>query len=203
MSTLRLALRAPRTKRSRRGLDLELAIEDRAADQSERDMDSGTTSPDMPAVFLCKQTNAAVGMPYECVVSEVGLLGLLEPSLPAVAATPSGSLAYQVREYLQAFIERDRSYCTRWISAGKRNSHARARERRCIVVREYDRSGAWSWRSISGDRSDESLLPRRGTWVIWSVGSSSATLCFERCRQGSLLTVLVVLEGWNNRGYGE
>jgi len=67
-------------------------------------------SQDMPAVFLCKQTNAAVGMPYECVVSEVGLLGLLEPSLPAVAATPSGSLAYQVREYLQAFIERDRSY---------------------------------------------------------------------------------------------
>jgi len=65
---------------------------------------------DRPAVFLCKQTNAAVGMPYECVVSEVGLLGLLEPSLPAVAATPSGSLAYQVREYLQAFIERDRSY---------------------------------------------------------------------------------------------
>ena len=99
---------------------------------------------DRPAVFLCKQTNAGVGMPYECVVSEVGLLGLLEPSLPAVAATPSGSLAYQVREYLQAFIERDRSYCTRWISAGRRNSHARARERRRIMVREYGRSEAWS-----------------------------------------------------------
>jgi hypothetical protein len=57
-------------------------------------------------VFLCRQSNAAVGMPYECVVSKVGLIGLTEPSLPAVAATPSGSLAYQVREYLQAFIAR-------------------------------------------------------------------------------------------------
>jgi hypothetical protein len=97
-------------------------------------------SQDMSAVILCKQTNAAVGMPYECVVSEVGLLGLLEPSLPAVAATPSGSLAYQVREYLQAFIERDRNYRTRCFSAGKRNSHARARERRGIVAREYHRA---------------------------------------------------------------
>lgn len=124
-------------------MDLELAIEDRAADQSEPYVDGRTTEPGH-AVFMCKQTNAAVGMPYECVVSEVGLLGLLEPSLPAVAATPSGSLAYQVREYLQAFIERDRSYCTRWISAGRRNSHARARERRRIMVREYGRSEAWS-----------------------------------------------------------
>lgn len=65
---------------------------------------------DMPAVFLCRQTNAGVGMPYECVVSEVGLLGLSEPSLSAVAATPSGSLAYQVREYLQAFSARDRRH---------------------------------------------------------------------------------------------
>ena len=57
-------------------------------------------SPDMPAVFLCRQSNAAVGMPYECVVSEVGLIGLTETSLPAIAATPSGSLDYQVRESL-------------------------------------------------------------------------------------------------------
>ena len=117
-------------------MDLELAIEDRAADPSELDMDE-LLSPDMPAVFLCKQTNAAVGMPYECVVSEVSLLGLLEPSLPAVAATPSGSLAYQVREYLQAFIERDRDYWTGCFSAGNRNSHARARGRRRIVTREH------------------------------------------------------------------
>ena len=96
MSTLRLALRAHRTKVQQINQSPTWTAE--------------LLSPDMPAVFMCKQTNAAVGMPYECVVSEVGLLGLLEPSLPAVAATPSGSLAYQVREYLQAFIERDRSY---------------------------------------------------------------------------------------------
>ncbi len=39
-------------------------------------------------------------MPYECVVSEAGLIGLTEPSLPAVAVTPSGVLAYQVREFI-------------------------------------------------------------------------------------------------------
>ncbi len=59
---------------------------------------------------MCRQSNAAVGMPYECVVSEVGLIGLTEPALAAVAATPGGSLAYQVREYLQSFIARDRAY---------------------------------------------------------------------------------------------
>jgi len=37
-------------------------------------------------------------MPYECVTSEVGLISLLDPALPSVAATPSGTLAYQVRE---------------------------------------------------------------------------------------------------------
>ena len=37
-------------------------------------------------------------MSYECVVSEVGLIGLLEPSLPTVAATPSGGLSYQAAE---------------------------------------------------------------------------------------------------------
>ena len=45
-------------------------------------------------------------MPYELVTSEVGLIGLTEPSLPSVAATPSGGLAYQVREFLQAIAER-------------------------------------------------------------------------------------------------
>ena len=126
MSTLRLALRARPTKVQKINQSSTWTAE--------------LLSQDMPAVFLCKQTNAAVGMPYECVVSEVGLLGLLEPSLPAVAATPSGSLAYQVREYLQAFIERDRFLQTRCFAAGKRNSHARARERRGIVAREYDRA---------------------------------------------------------------
>ncbi len=82
----------------------------------------------MPAVFLCKQTNAAVGMPYECVVSEVGLVGLTEPSLPTFAATPSGSLAYQVREYLQAFIERDRSSFRLGVSRRGQETLARGRE---------------------------------------------------------------------------
>ena len=44
-------------------------------------------------------------MPCELVVSEVGLIGLMEPSLPSVAATPSGGLAYQVREFLPAIAE--------------------------------------------------------------------------------------------------
>ncbi len=61
-------------------------------------------------VFLCKQTNLGVGMPYACVVS---LIGMLEPSLPSIAATPSGALAYQVREFLQYFMERDRAYWAR------------------------------------------------------------------------------------------
>lgn len=60
---------------------------------------------DAPAVRLCRQQNAAREMPYECVVSEVGLIGLSEPSLPAIAATPSGGLAYQVREFIQAIAE--------------------------------------------------------------------------------------------------
>ena len=60
-------------------------------------------SKDGPAVFLSKQTNAGVPMPYECVVSGIGLIGLTEPALPSVAATPSGGLAYQVRECLPSF----------------------------------------------------------------------------------------------------
>jgi hypothetical protein len=52
-------------------------------------------------------------MPYECVCSEVALFGLSEPSLPIAAATPSGGLAYQVREFLQAIAERDRAYWAR------------------------------------------------------------------------------------------
>jgi hypothetical protein len=69
--------------------------------------------PDGPAVQLCRQTNAGVGMPYECVVSEVGLIGFLEPSLPTIAATPTGGLAYQVREFLQTINQIDRSYWSR------------------------------------------------------------------------------------------
>ena len=36
---------------------------------------------------------------------DVGLIALAEPSLPSIAATPSGGLAYQVREFLQAIAE--------------------------------------------------------------------------------------------------
>jgi hypothetical protein len=94
---------------------------------------------DRPAVFLCRQSNAEVEMPYECVVSDVALIGLTEPSLPTVAATPSGSLAYQVREYLQAFIARDRAcrltfmkidrhrFSTRCFAAETQTSLARAK----------------------------------------------------------------------------
>ncbi len=56
------------------------------------------TSDDAPAVQLCRQTNSGLSMPYECVVSEVGLIGLADSSLPSIAATPSGGLAYQVSE---------------------------------------------------------------------------------------------------------
>ena len=47
---------------------------------------------DAPAVQLCRQNNVGLPMPYECVVSEIGLIGLLEPSLRSVAVTPSGAL---------------------------------------------------------------------------------------------------------------
>ena len=76
-------------------------------------------------VFLCKQTNEAVGMSYECVVSEVGLIGLLEPSLPAVAATPSGGLFYQAAERWASFRDDLLS------SVLSRNSPLRAT--RCIL----------------------------------------------------------------------
>ena len=67
-------------------------------------------------------------MPYECVVSEIGLIGLTEPALPAVAATPSGSLAYQVREYLQAFIAPDRRPFRPGVSLREPETLARGRE---------------------------------------------------------------------------
>ncbi len=70
-------------------------------------------TPDGPAVQLCRQTNAGVGMPYELVVSEVAPISLLDPSLPAIAATSSGGLAYQVREHLQSIAERDHAHGAR------------------------------------------------------------------------------------------
>ncbi len=83
---------------------------------------------DVPAMFLSRQSNAGVGMPYECVVSEVGLIGLTEPSLPTVAATPSGSLAYQVREYLQSFSARDRCHLDQVFRCGNQKRLSRGRE---------------------------------------------------------------------------
>ena len=64
-------------------------------------------------MFLCKQDNTSVGMPYEIVMSEVGLISLTDPAFAAMAATPSGSLAYQVREFPQSIISRDRAYWQR------------------------------------------------------------------------------------------
>lgn len=69
--------------------------------------------PDDAAVQLCRQTNAGVGMPYECVTSPVGVIGMMEPSLDTIAATPSGGLAYQVREIIQTIMATDRSYWAR------------------------------------------------------------------------------------------
>lgn len=70
-------------------------------------------SPDGPAIQLCRQSNASVGMPYECVVSDVGLIGLTESSLPPLAITPSGGLSYQMREYVQSIMLIDKSYWAR------------------------------------------------------------------------------------------
>ncbi|SRR6266702_2252614 len=69
--------------------------------------------PDGAAVQLCRQTNTGVGMPYECVTSPVGVIGMLEPSLSTIAATPSGGLAYQIKEIIQAIMTTDRSYWAR------------------------------------------------------------------------------------------
>lgn len=68
---------------------------------------------DGPAVQLCRQTNSGVGMPYECVVSPVGLIALTEPSLPSLAVTSSGTLAYQMREFIQSIMTVDGSYWPR------------------------------------------------------------------------------------------
>jgi hypothetical protein len=70
-------------------------------------------SPDGPAVLICRQDNSTVGMPYEVVVSDVGLIGLTESSLPALALTPSGGLAYQIHEFLQEVMQVDQSYWAR------------------------------------------------------------------------------------------
>ncbi len=85
---------------------------------------------DRPAVFLCQQTNAGVPMPYECVVSDVGLIGLLEPSLPIVAATPSGSLVYQPCKYVQVVTECDRRSFTLGVSRRRQETLTRGREPR-------------------------------------------------------------------------
>ena len=121
-------------------LELELAIEDRAVDQSERNMDGGTTEPGHACrVFVqADQRSSGNALRMRRIRSRSYRL---EPSLPTVAATPSGSLAYQVREYLQAFIERDRFLQTRCFSAEERNSHARARDydRRSLVLAIHPR----------------------------------------------------------------
>ncbi len=51
--------------------------------------------------------------PWNVVTSPVALVSLLDPDLPAVALAPTGNLAYQMREYLQELVARDRSYWAR------------------------------------------------------------------------------------------
>ena len=48
--------------------------------------------------------------PYQLVASPVGVLGLMEPDLAAIAVADNGRLAYQVREYVQDIMRTDRSY---------------------------------------------------------------------------------------------
>lgn len=48
--------------------------------------------------------------PYTLVGSPVALLGLLDPGVSQAAVQPDGTIAYQVREYLNAVMQQDRSY---------------------------------------------------------------------------------------------
>lgn len=48
--------------------------------------------------------------PYSLVGSEVGLIGLLDSALDAVAENADGKLVYQLRETVQSLMQRDRSY---------------------------------------------------------------------------------------------
>ena len=161
MSTESLALRAGRTKRSAvwNWKPLSKVVEE--INQS-KTWAAVLKITDRPAVFLCKQTNAGVPMPYECVVSDVGLIGLLEPALPSVAATPSGSLAHQVREYLQAFIGRDsRSFALGSSPLRQEPPRARPRSRR-VINGMAGYAGAERGLAIrSGDRLPETAVSVR------------------------------------------
>jgi hypothetical protein len=49
-------------------------------------------------------------MPYNIVCSELGLFGLVEPSLATVGVSSDNVLAYQLREVVQAVMNADPSY---------------------------------------------------------------------------------------------
>ena len=49
-------------------------------------------------------------MPYNLVCSELGLFGLVEPSLATVGVSSGNVLAYQLREVVQAVMNADPSY---------------------------------------------------------------------------------------------
>jgi hypothetical protein len=51
-----------------------------------------------------------IAQPYNLVSSEVGLFGLVEPSLAKVGIGPDNVLAYQLREAVQAIMAADLSY---------------------------------------------------------------------------------------------
>lgn len=48
--------------------------------------------------------------PYSLVGAPVALIGLTDPEFASVAETPSGVIAYQVSEFVQAIMAKDRSY---------------------------------------------------------------------------------------------
>ena len=62
-------------------MEMELVVEDCRADQSPYWTATLLVPSDGPAVRLCRQQNDALMMPYECVVSEIGLIALAEPFL--------------------------------------------------------------------------------------------------------------------------
>jgi hypothetical protein len=53
-----------------------------------------------------------IALPYNVVSSEVGLFGMVEPSLATIGVGPNNVLAYQLREAVQAVMAADPSYWT-------------------------------------------------------------------------------------------
>jgi hypothetical protein len=65
---------------------------------------SGTLPPGLSVAYQY------IAMPYNLVCSELGLFGLVEPSLATVGVSSDNVLAYQLREVVQAVMNADPSY---------------------------------------------------------------------------------------------